>query len=44
MFQDAPCKWKETLEPDGLFVGFSLASRRTTVSMHALHALLGLIT
>ena len=44
MLYDAPCKCKESLEVDGLLVNFSLASDGTKVSMHALHALLGLIT
>ena len=44
MLDDAPCKHKKSLKVDGLWVGFSLASEGTKVSMpvHALHALLGL--
>ena len=44
MLHDTPSNWDETLEVEGVEVGFSLASEGTKVSMHALDALLGLIT
>ena len=39
-----PCEHVETLKVDGVLVEFSHAREGTKVSMHALHALLGLIT
>ena len=43
MLHDTPCNQEQTLEVDGTSVDFSLASKGTKVSMHALHALLLLI-
>ena len=43
MLSDTPGKCERTLEADGARMAFSLASKGTKVSMHALHALLGLI-
>ena len=44
MVCDMLCNREETLEVDGIQVEFSLAKEGTKVSIHALHALLGLIT
>ena len=43
MLRDTPSNWGRALKVDGTWVGFSLASEGTKVSMHALHALLLLI-
>ena len=44
MLHDAPCKHEtESLWTDGAYIEFSLAREETNVSMHAIHALLGLI-
>ena len=43
MLHDTPCKRETYLWIDGVKVEFSLASEGTKVSMHALHASLGLI-
>ena len=44
MLYNTLCKWKGALFIDGVQITFSLASEGTKVSMHALDALLGLIT
>ena len=44
MLYDKQCGGDQILEIDGVWVKSSLASERTKVSMHAFHALLGLIT
>ena len=44
MLYDTACRWKDTLDVDGVWVGFSFAKEGTKVSMHAFDALLGLIT
>ena len=44
MLTVTPCKWNNTMSADGVRVKFSLASEDTKVSVHALDALLGLIT
>ena len=44
MLCDTSCNLEETLEVEGIDVDFSLAKKRTKVSVHALDALLGLIT
>ena len=45
MMCDTPCRPKQTLlQVDEVQVVFSLASKGTKVSIHALHALLGLTT
>ena len=44
MLHVTPCNMEWTLNVDGAWIAISLANEGTKMSMHALHALLGLIT
>ena len=43
MLHEAPCKCEKSLEVDGVWVEFSLASDGTKVSVRAIHVSRGLI-